>query len=324
MGLIDDLRKFLGGSDQKLQPFQKESPSQRQALEALMSMSGGAALNQFRTNPGFGTGANAFLGMGGGGAAVALPFGKYKGLKNVMALNNLNRKADASQVLRSGPIGEESLRDVQAMLEKAPLYTGGATRKGRLYQLDPKTVRRSGGYTRDDVRMAIIQDPESGVMFASPGDFHHGELMSAAFNTGYRNRKAVPARGRNTRADAPKGDYDAWFQHEIWGPQKLPVLGKDIPGKVNWHIPTSSSPQSSFARRGAVNPDTRAATFGRMRLLRDLKKIGFGTEINEGARKVVDPQAVLKKWGIRSPRSSTPNKFPNFKPAKKTGPKDFQ
>lgn len=318
MGLLDDLKDSLSsilnqgarGSGPKLLPGRK-GPTTGELYQYLAQigaeMGPVPSVERFVNRPGFKTGAEAFLGLGGGAVgAVALPI---KGRRSPNLLKYLNHQADADRIMRLGDQGPENLDNVHKMIAGLPLYEGGKVRRGRTYRLDPTKVRKGGGYT-NDIRLAVIQDPDTGAMFVSPGDFHHGELMQAAYKAGYRN-KGVRKATKDGIPYEPGEDYKAWMQHEIWGPQEFP--GKSIPGKVNWHN----------KRGGPFDPvDSRSATFGRIRLVQNLARAGI--QHGKDTTKVPDAQSVLKKWGIRSPRSPA-KKFPDFKPAKKNyGPKDFQ
>lgn len=180
------------------------------------------------------------------------------GVNAVKNLARLNRKANAEQVV-SHSVGD-NLNDVYKMLEGAPVYKGGALRRGRLYQL-PGQMVRSGRKGEDEARLAIIQDPKSGALFASRGDYHHGELMTAVDKIKYMREN--PGIILDPSGRMPRSTFNGWMQHEVFAKQG------PASGRVN------------FSGTKAFNPDgfdSRSAEIGRMRLLRDLKnKAGYVT-----------------------------------------------
>jgi hypothetical protein len=254
-----DYSKWVGKRliDHPMGSFRKEvSP---EGLYRNSEVIGVPQLNEFRKNPNLMTGATA---------AVALPFPALKtgglaskiGKKtvNIKLMQILAQRSNAEQL--TAPHAGETLDNVYKMLASSPFYKGGKLKHGRLYQLDPRDVR-PGMHHEKDSRLAIIQDPKTGAMFASPGDFHHGELMGAVDRIKYRAEN--PGITLDPSGRTPRSTFEGWMQHEVF------QGGKDRSGRVNF---SGTRPTQGF--------DTPAATIGRMRLLRELKAHGYKTAMN--------------------------------------------
>ena len=280
-----------GGSDQPILPHfgGNRGPTEKQAYsgirQGVTSITGADAIASMHDHPSLKHLAMmaASLPTGGGGVhgAVALPLlwktnrgiGAAKdslgGVKALRKIRMLHDKADAEQVISYG--ASEHLDEVYKMLGAAPHYKGGKLRHGRLYQLDPHMVR-PGAIHEKDTRLAIIQDPKSGAMFASPGDFHHGELMGAVDRIKYMRDN--PGVHLDPSGVWPKSEFNGWMQHEVFAKRRYKSLHGRLPdqitpGRVNFTGADGLHPD---------NVDTPAATIGRMRLLRDLHRYaGYGT-----------------------------------------------
>ena len=162
--------------------------------------------------------------------------------------------ANSEEVIEQiGYKGGPGTKDLFNMVSNAPEYKRGMkTKHGRLYRLNIDDL----GYGLDN-RLAIIQNPETGVMLATPGLIHHGGLIQKAESLGYR----FP---RN-----PKSPFDSMLQHVVTGKFAVQNLG-ELPGTVRWDMP---EPSVSLAK--AMGVGGPAATVGRMRLLKQLQSIGY-------------------------------------------------
>lgn len=186
----------------------------------------GRAANQTMMYPGPLGGAGAMIALGPGSSYRRKLMEKLGGtIPARMALD----RADASMLLmRNEKPGEDFLKLFSP-------YSGEAKPGGR-YTL-PAT-NKQGAYVDD--RVAIIQDPKTGTMFAAPNALH-GDLMDYVHD----NIPGFPA------------SYPKWFQHELYN--ATPEL--NAPARLMHGL----DPRK----------DTELATYSRAKLIGKLRDVGI-------------------------------------------------
>lgn len=184
----------------------------------------------FARRPGIGTGLGAGM--------VAIP--GFRGVNRkiggkLMLGEHRLKQANANRVdfgnQMSGP------NPLQPFLDALPEFTG-KVRPGRTYKIP--NFRSKLGVSVDD-RVAIIQDPQTGAMFAAPGALH-GELIEKMASTGKLPVSKDPAK---------------WMQHEVFSAME----DINVPSRILWGL--------------NENLDNRMSTMARMRLLGNLSKAGI-------------------------------------------------
>lgn len=173
----------------------------------------------------------------GATAAVALPTGGRGPI-----FLRLVKAANEAQLL-----GPPSLPNT--VLKAFPKLGTAPIRRGRTYVVDLGQER--GATTRELDRIVAVQDTKTGNIFLASGGWHHGDLE-----------------GRLQSQYGIRGNFQ---QHELF--RADPVLG--IPARLNFDVwGTGASKLGGITMRSAAE-DTRAATMGRVRFLRELQKRGI-------------------------------------------------
>lgn len=196
----------------------------------------------------------------GGGQAVALGprivklrnvLGLPKGAAGIRGAREMNELADMPML----PL----TRDIRGTLDKVLPDTRAGIQKGGVYRVPAQS--KFGQFVQD--RTAIIQDPETGTMFAAPGALH-ADLIAYV-------KKNHPSFAR--------GDT-AYLQHEVYA--GAPAFAKGhapIPPRVMF---SGIAGNSGF---GEPIRDTPRATIARARLLDNLQKMGVLGDMAEHKRR---------------------------------------
>lgn len=186
-----------------------------------------------------------------GGQAVALGprivklrnvLGLPKGAGGIRAAREMNELADMPML----PL----TRDIRDLLEKVLPEASAGVKRGGAHRVPAKS--KHGAFVTD--RTAIIQDPETGTMFAAPGVLH-ADLIDYV-------TKHHPEFARG-----PKG----YLQHEVYGPHEgygPAAMREPIPARVMF---SGIAGNSGF---GEPIRDSANATIARARLLDNLQKLG--------------------------------------------------
>jgi hypothetical protein len=263
------------------------------------SILGVDAIDAFHKNPGIMTGINA---------AISLPlfFGRRysagnSGTKTIKSLRSLEAIANSRKIEQKNIESITNIEDIYKMINKAPILTEGTKiKRGRLYNVDfPKIMKLHdmGGFEMPN-RLALIQDPATGAMFASGrSDVHHGDLMKRVGELGFfpkATQKLDPDKYArfSYKVKGKKYYYTDWQQHTL--------VGKRIGDKTSKGITFHDRPGKLMFDYKSINipgKDTRSATIGRMRLLKDLQEAGFdvGAFIRKAPR-VTDK--VIDDWDL--------------------------
>lgn len=185
---------------------------------------------------------------GGGGQAVALGprivklrnvLGLPKGGAGIRAAREMNELADMPML----PL----TKDIRDLLEKVLPDTGQGVKRGGAHRVPAQS--KHGQFVTD--RTAIIQDPETGTMFAAPGTLH-ADLIDYV-------TKHHPEFARG-----PQG----YLQHEVYA-------GAPAFAKGQAPVPPRVMLEQNAHR------DTPAATIARARLLDNLQKLGVVGNVAE-------------------------------------------
>lgn len=195
-----------------------------------------------------------------GGQAVALGPRIVK-LRNVLGLPKGGagiREAREFNELADMPMLPLT-KDIRELLTKVLPDASTGVRKGGAHRVDARS--KFGEFVQD--RTAIIQDPETGTMFAAPGALH-ADLIDYV-------KRHHPEFDRG-----PRG----FMQHEVYGPTPAYVRGGDpIPARVMFGDITG---HAGFGER---IKDTPAATISRARLIQNLQQMGVVGDVAEQKRR---------------------------------------
>jgi hypothetical protein len=273
----------------------------RAAAKQAYQMSAFAPFMEFATNPNAQNLLMAMLSAPGTSGAVALghPKGAWgKALRKTLDLAHDEGGMKAGKEFED--LANKNMlpftHDIRSQLLNMLPDTSKGIKRGGIHKV-PATSNH--GVFVDD-RTAIIQDPESGTMFAAPGVIH-GDLIKHV-NENYEG--------------FPTGFQD-WLQHEVYSPTKFTEHDPEVPARLMF---------------GGVNGrlDTPQATISRAALVKRMREVGINTgnpsELSNVRKSLLDQMGprgaeildeILARNRSNPRHAQTP--YPKFVPKKKHG-----